>query len=126
MKSTKSIENGIEIWRLPNGTYHREDGPAVIRPNGNNEWWVNGKRHRTDGPAIIRSDGYQEWWINGKLHRTDGPSIICSDGTQNWFINGQCITKEVKQWMKTKGYKWNKKYPWKKEKVAEFLLMFLK
>jgi hypothetical protein len=40
------------------GKYHREDGPARIRYNGDGsidleEFYINGKLHREDGPAII-------------------------------------------------------------------------
>jgi hypothetical protein len=57
-----------QIWKLPNGRPHRTDGPAVIYPNGDQEWWVDGKRHRSDGPAILWNGkpGYGRvtgWWL---------------------------------------------------------------
>ena len=36
---------------------HREDGPAIERPDGSKYWYVNGKRHREDGPAYEDADG---------------------------------------------------------------------
>ena len=45
---------------------HREDGPAIVRPDGSEEWYRNGMRHRDDGPAIIHPDGKEEWYRNGK------------------------------------------------------------
>ena len=45
---------------------HREDGPAIISPNGTKLWYQNGSLHRTDGPAIIWCDGAKEWWIDGE------------------------------------------------------------
>ena len=43
MKSTKSItEDGYERWCLPNGKWHREDGPAIIYSNGEQRWYING------------------------------------------------------------------------------------
>ena len=50
------------------GQLHRLEGPAVIWPNGNCEWYQNGLRHRIDGPAIEWPDGSVEWWLNGKKY----------------------------------------------------------
>ena len=48
------------------GKLHREDGPAVIYPNGTKRWHINGKLHRTDGPAVEYATGEEEYWINGE------------------------------------------------------------
>lgn len=40
----------------------REDGPAVIRVDGTEEWWYHGKLHREGAPTVIKTDGTQEWW----------------------------------------------------------------
>ena len=45
---------------------HREgDKPAVIWSEGTLEWYKNGILHRTNRPAIVRPDGSEEYWING-------------------------------------------------------------
>jgi hypothetical protein len=44
---------------------HGIDGPTVI-VWGDQFWGVNGKRHRTNGPAVIRLNGDHEWWVNGR------------------------------------------------------------
>ncbi|MFT7880861.1 MAG: hypothetical protein ABXS91_10765 [Sulfurimonas sp.] len=108
--------NGTRRWRL-NGRLHREDGPAVIRPDGTREWWLDGRRHRKDGPAVEYSDdhgawylndklhredgpaietpqGDRMWWLNGRLHREDGPAIEWSDGTREWWLDGKRVTQE--------------------------------
>jgi len=36
-------ERGIKRWFF-NGKLHREDGPAIEYPNGDNSWYLNGKR----------------------------------------------------------------------------------
>jgi hypothetical protein len=42
---------------------------TLIDSNGNQLWQNNAHNlHRTDGPAYIRLDEYQEWWINNKLY----------------------------------------------------------
>ena len=86
--------DGTQEWWL-NGRRHREDGPAVTRPDGTQEWWLNGWLHRIDGPAITRPDGTQEWWQRGKRHRDDGPAVILPDGTLEWFENGVRKSPEV-------------------------------
>lgn len=56
---------GDIIW-LVNGKYHREEGPALIRKNGNKYWYKYGKLHRLDGPAAdLSKRGYKEYYING-------------------------------------------------------------
>ena len=117
---------GDKEWKINGHIYHREDGPAVIREDGTQYWCVNNHLHREDGPAVIEADGTQEWFINGIRHREDGPAILNNnDKYREWYLNGNNITKEVKSWMKSKGYRWNKtQRGWPKERVSEFLLMF--
>ena len=75
-------------------TYHREDGPAIIRSNMLQEYWLNDKRHREDGPAVVSSNGSHEYWLNGKRHREDGHAVVYSDGTQRFYLNGVYYSKE--------------------------------
>ena len=107
-----NIDDVITCFK--DGKYHRLDGPAVIYPDGTEEWcqngdlhrdndlpartypsgggkewYKNGYRHREDGPAIIYADGQKEWYLNGKLHRLDGPAIIHPDGGEAWYLNGK-------------------------------------
>jgi hypothetical protein len=53
--------SGVRMWKL-DSKIHREDGPAIIQPDGHKEWWVNGLRHRIDGPAIEWING-DKWWF---------------------------------------------------------------
>ena len=70
MESKLTInEYGTKRWILPNGKYHREDGPAVENfGGGDKEWWVNGDRHREDGPAVEWGDGDKVWYLNDIWH----------------------------------------------------------
>jgi len=64
-QSTMSINiHGDKIWKRPDGTYHCEDGPTIVRSNGTKEWFINGRRHREDGPAIEWNDGGKQWWMH--------------------------------------------------------------
>ena len=48
MESKPKLEinnHGDKCWKLPNGLFHHEDGPAVEYSNGYKEWWVNGKQY---------------------------------------------------------------------------------
>ena len=66
MKSKLIIdERGTKMWRLPNGSFHREDGPAIEDTQGYKAWWINGELHREDGPAFERNDGYKYWYLKG-------------------------------------------------------------
>ncbi len=70
------------------GELHRDDGPAVMWPDGRLEWYRHGKQHRDDGPAEIWPDGTQRWCQHGKLHREDGPAKIRASGSQEWWWHG--------------------------------------
>ena len=85
---------GDKFWELPNGDYHREDGPAAEHSNGYKAWYLNGKLHREDGPAVEYSSGSKEWYLNGKRHREDGPAIEWSAGGKSWYLNGEAYTEE--------------------------------
>jgi len=91
------------------------DQPALVRPNGTKEWWLNGKLIRNNGlPAIVSSAG-TEWtqnkdgsWNakrieyvtdkfgnkclyddNDKLHSyNDLPALVLSVGTKYWYKHG--------------------------------------
>ena len=80
-------------WRL-NDQFHREDGPAIERSDGEKEWWVNGKLHREDGPAIEWPDGSKSWYLNDQLHREDGPAVEYAGGYKAWYLNDQELTEE--------------------------------
>ena len=64
----KIYSNGDIYWRK-NVKLHRDDGPAIITPNGYKAWYQNDNRHREDGPAAIWADGSKEWWENGLPYR---------------------------------------------------------
>jgi hypothetical protein len=59
---------GDKIWKLPNGDFHREDGPAIEYNNGSKQWWLNGLRHRENGPAVEWGDGDKAWYLNDIWH----------------------------------------------------------
>ena len=86
-------EDGTKRWYL-NGRLHREDGPAIERPNGSKGWWLNGKYHREDGPAVERENGHKQWILNGKLHREDGPALEWADGRKLWFLHDKVVHPE--------------------------------
>ena len=71
MKNGKYIENGIEIW-YEESIIHREEGPAIIWPDGYKEWIVYGLKHRIDGPAITSEvpEEDDEWWLHGRFFTT--------------------------------------------------------
>ena len=42
-------------------------GPRL--PNG--VWFAHGLLHREDGPALVYPDGTREWWIDGEFLRRE-------------------------------------------------------
>jgi hypothetical protein len=68
-QSFKVPNKDIIYWLTTNDELHREDGPAVERPDGSKEWWVNDERHRIDGPAaeyFIGSSKIRYWYYHGE------------------------------------------------------------
>ncbi len=82
------LNRAVGYW-YQDGELHRDDGPAIIEPDGTQHWYQHGELHRDDGPARIWLDGKQHWYQHGKLHRDDGPAIIESNGTQIWYQHGE-------------------------------------
>ena len=89
------MEDGTEMWRLPNGKRHRLDGPAVEWADGDREWYANGSLHRLDGPAVEQVDGTRAWYVNGSLHRLDGPARTWPNDTQEFWIGGRRYDTEA-------------------------------
>jgi hypothetical protein len=63
-----------KIWKLSNGTIHRDFGPAIEWEDGSKFWHRHGLLHRVDGPARIENGNYGHF--------------------EEYFINGQKLTKE--------------------------------
>jgi hypothetical protein len=71
MSECQTDSHQIKTWRR-DWCLHREDGPAVVYPNGDLYWYQFGQPHRTDGPAIEYPAGDVYWFLNGvKYNFTD-------------------------------------------------------
>jgi hypothetical protein len=62
--------------------------------DGSKYWYLNGKLHREDGPAVERPNGTKRWYLNDQRHREDGPAVEFYDGTKFWYLNGELLTEE--------------------------------
>lgn len=72
------LADGTRAWYIENpkrggfGQFpsvpHREGGPALIRPNGDEFYYHLGELHCSDGPALRRADGEQKWFEHGKMN----------------------------------------------------------
>jgi hypothetical protein len=89
--------DGVNDWSLvwtQNGKPHRDgDKPALIANDDTGilmKWCKHGELHRTTGPAIVRSNGDKEWWVNNRRHRnpSDGPAVELASGYTEYFVNG--------------------------------------
>ena len=88
-----TLPDGTIEYRNADDQLHRLDGPALRRPDGYQQWWLNGQLHRLDGPAVTGADGHQQWWLNGHRHRADGPALTTLDGYRAWWLNGKRMTQ---------------------------------
>jgi len=55
---------GIKTYTDSRGRLHRNNGPALVYPDVQIEWYKHGKSHRIDGPALITPNGWA-WYVNG-------------------------------------------------------------
>ena len=83
--------NGDIQWNLPDGRLHREDGPAIERLDGSEEWYQHDQRHREDGPAIVLPGRIEAWWLRGLRHRKDGPAMIHGEYKEYWIDGIQVL-----------------------------------
>lgn len=68
------------------GLLHREDGPAVLSPNGDVFFYQNGLLHREGKPCSVLADGSRVWCLYGVPYREDGgPVVISKDGKKLWY-----------------------------------------
>lgn len=138
MKNTIDNPKEVFVYRLPqednftgvvkdtqgniayycNSELHREDGPAVIRRNGNKEYFIKGAKldlsfdhelkeyldlRSIDNLMIVSNYDSPEnnftgvtinesetitYYVNGTIHRDNGPARLFKDGRIIYFQNG--------------------------------------
>jgi hypothetical protein len=54
----------------------------ATRENGTQVYYNNGKRHREDGPAIIHPNGEVEYWVHGRPCTAKEIETICQYSVQ--------------------------------------------
>jgi hypothetical protein len=52
-------------WDVTKGENSTHYSVSYIHATGTTSYYKDGKLHREDGPAIMRGDGDDEYWING-------------------------------------------------------------
>src|SRR5208282_4000465 len=97
------MEISIPHKIIMSSTTHR-DFDGVIRYQNN-----FGKLHREDGPAIIFPDGDTSWFYLGVLHRTDGPAIDWKvENRFVWSLHGKRLDvktqEEFEHYLKLKAF----------------------
>lgn len=67
MPASQRYDHGFKVRKwFRNGYPHRDGGlPSEISDDGSMRYFVNGKLHRTDGPAVIKADGTELYFIEG-------------------------------------------------------------
>ena len=58
--------DGTRVWRLHGDEARVFGKPDRVNPDGSMFWTRYGRYHRENGPAVIRADGTQEWWVGGQ------------------------------------------------------------
>jgi hypothetical protein len=89
------VGDGDPMVHFVNGEYHNENGPAVERTDGSEEWYIHNRRQSVGGrPSEIRSNGDKLWHQDGKLHRENGAAIERHNGERLYFLYGKQLSPE--------------------------------
>lgn len=92
-KQVTEITEGIECTYL--ARLHSTKEPSVVKPNGDQWWYLDGKLHRdNDKPAYISTDGRKAWFQDGVLHRENGPAEIAPRGRLAYYHKGKLHRKD--------------------------------
>ncbi len=69
----KVYEDGDIFWYNKEEQLHRLNGPAVENSDGYEykAYWINGNLHNLEGPAVIHPNGEVEYWIESKRYSKD-------------------------------------------------------
>lgn len=82
------VKDGWRAWHSC-GKLHRDNGPAIIGPDGTSIWCQHGFIHRDNEPAITFADGALAWInMNVITRANDKPAFVCAKGTQKWYLDG--------------------------------------
>lgn len=68
----KSAKDWSEQWFDKDMNFHRNNGPAVTHKQGGAMtfiWYQNDRKHREDGPAVVSPFG-EQWFLNGVKYQT--------------------------------------------------------
>lgn len=86
---------GYVEFTKPDGTVHRESGPARVFESGEMIWMKDGLQQRDDGgPTHVWADGGFEYCVKGVHHRVGGPAVRSYDEMDGsyedeWAIDGE-------------------------------------
>lgn len=82
----------MRIW-YRNGKIHRgNDKPAIIHPDGTQEWWQYDNNYRDGDKCIVLGRNGTQYW--SMVDRGDGkPVTIYPDGTYLYFRTGKLMRK---------------------------------
>lgn len=62
-----TTRDGSRIYKNKAGQIHREgDEPAVAYHSGEFSWWNRGRKHRIGWPAVIKANGEEQYWVDGQ------------------------------------------------------------
>ena len=74
--NNQSDYSGFEEW-IKVEDIHRNNGPAVIKPNGEQQWHNNDKCHREDRPALIYANGKKRYFLEDEeIIKSEYPSAL--------------------------------------------------
>lgn len=89
---------GHRFSGIDNKLHSVGDEPAVVYADGTKWWYREGLIHRDNGPAVVHPNGAQEWWLNNQRQRTEYPDSegIHPDlrGVKQFYENGVLVREE--------------------------------
>lgn len=58
--------SGCLTWVDEKGGFHREDGPAIIYPDGYTKYYINDTFLALNGPGIVYDNSFKNYYANAK------------------------------------------------------------
>ena len=90
----------------------------TIDNDGIHRWTVNDRPHRDDGPAIVYPDGTQVFCQHGLLHNDTGPALILPNGNTYHYMHGQPVDTETAAAAKAP---WSAAQKWRRPSPARLI-----
>lgn len=95
MARIEIIADGSKWYLNDKDQRHREDGPAIIHPDGRKFYFINGIQSSEDHPCDIWPNGEKMWFLHDNIMRKNGPHMDRPNGYKIWYSDNGSTWPEL-------------------------------